>query len=344
MAADGVRVERRDAAPWPPVWRLAVAAVVALVVAELGARAAAPRLVEPLRFHSYEAQRKVEQMDGHEPVDVVFVGNSMSNVGFVPSAFSSALGGDVTAYNASLSSAIPRLVDVWTRSVVLPRLRPRVLVIGLTSFDLSDEPPGRTAFFDAYVASPGGRAALRDESAADRVERALEDRSELLANRVELRDPEQLLDALRGDEPPPDPVVESIDADGYMAFRNTQQFDERPPGGPGLNLTSWSLGVDDPLALHRLITTAQADGVRVVLVQLPVTPEYLARHPHPDDYARFESAVAAIAADTGADVLDLDGVVGTDHTYFADEVHLNARGSAVLTEAVARGLRDLGAI
>jgi hypothetical protein len=316
-----------------------------LAALELGTRAIERWLPTPLVWHSYEAQRKVEQMDQRAPhgVDVVFLGTSMTNAAVIPSLFDSTYGGGITAYNAALSSGRPRLMEAWGLHVVLPRLHPRLVVIGVSSLDMTDNAAAETAFLDAFRDSPAGREALGREDAVDRTDRWLREHFELWNHRAEVRSPETLLDALRGKTPPDDPVAASIDRDGYVSFKNDQQFATRPAGDGIAGVSAWSLGTEEPAALRRLLAGIEATGARAVLVELPITAEYVAHHPRKEaDYAEFKTAIADLAHGANADLIDLDQA--RDHALFADEVHVNHTGAAQFTVALANAVRATGAL
>jgi hypothetical protein len=322
---------------------LAIGAVVVAVlgVLELTTRALADHLPEPLVFHSYEAQRKVEQMDAIGDVDVVFLGTSMANDAAVPSVFSEAAGGDVTAYNASLSSGIPQFMEPWALQVVLPRLHPKLVVIGLSSGDLTDAGEARTVFFDAFRDSPAGRELLDRESILDRTDRFLREHLALWAHRAELRDPDAVFAAIRGEKPEEDPVTASIDADGHPSFGQDQRFEDRPPQAGIAGVSVWSPGTRDAAALRRLVAGVEAEGGRVVFVEMPVTEEYIARHPRGnEDYLQFEQMLSRLAADLGVPLLDLDQ--DRDHSLFSDELHLNTVGAERFSVALAHDLSAAG--
>ena len=121
---------------------LLIGVIVVLVAAELGTRAIASGLPAPLQWQSYETQRKVEQIDAlshHGGADIVFLGSSLTDVGFEPSVIDKEIGGGVTSYNAGLASSIPRMDVDWAESVVIPKLHPKMLVLGLGAYDLDGE-------------------------------------------------------------------------------------------------------------------------------------------------------------------------------------------------------------
>lgn len=326
--------------------RVASVLVVMLAVCgalEVGVRVIDDRLPEPLVWPSFEAQRKVDQMDQRagQPVDVVFLGTSMMNAGVIPSLFVSTAGADISAYNASLSSGRPELMEFWSLHVVVPRLHPRLVVIGVTSGDINDNVSSDRAFLDAFSDSPGGLAALDRESALDRTDDWLRGHVALWRHRNELRDPSAVWDAVRGNTAAVDPVAASIDAEGHVTYRGDATFTPRPTEQGIAGVGNWTLGTEQPNALRRLIAGLQASGARVVLVQLPITEDFIDRHPRKGaDYAQAKLAIADLARGANVDLLDLDGI--RDHADFADEIHLNRKGATKFTVALVNAMRTSG--
>lgn len=324
---------------------LGIAAVVLVLLGglEIGTRRIEMNLPVPLTWHSYEAQRKVEQLDrlAARGVDVVFLGTSMVNAGVIPSVFEAAAGG-VTAYNAALSSGTPRLMEAWALNVVLPRVHPKVVVIGVTSVDLTDAGVAESAFFDAFRNSPAGREALGRETWSDRIDRWLGQHVALWKHRAELRNPMTVLEAIRASAPAQDPVAASMDPQGHLTNLDHQQFSQTHRSGIA-GVSAWSLGTEEPNALRRLIAGVEAAGARPVLVEMPVTAEYIAAHPRGEvDYEAFKQAISGIATASSVPLIDLDRP--RDHALFADELHLNRTGATRFSTALARALRDAGAL
>lgn len=337
---DGAEARRRDR-----ILGIAGVVLVLLLVLEVSTRVIESRLPDPLVWHSYETQRKVEQMDdlAATGVDVVFFGSSMVNAAVIPALFESTAGGGITAYNAALSSGTPRLTAAWGLNVVLPRLRPKLVVIGTSSVDMTDNGRARTLFYDGFRNSPAGLEVLGTEDILDRTDRFLREHLALWAHRAELRDPAALWDAVRGNEPTVDGPTESMDARGHLTNLEAQPFDQRPFRDGIAGVSVWGLGTEDPGALRRLIAGAEATGARVVLVDLPITAEYIAFHPRGDaDYQASKRAIAEMANDTGAGLIDLDQP--RDHALFADELHLNGDGARRFTATLANALRAQDAL
>ena len=97
---------------------------------------------------------------------------------------------------------------------------------------------------------------------------------------------------------------------------------------------------DDAAALGRLIEGARADGAKVLLVDMPVTDEYVAKHPNGEaDYQTFLAALRELAKANDAPLVELDTM--RDHSLFLDEVHMNLKGAHTLTGQLIPELRQL---
>lgn len=318
---------------------IAVVALLVLGGTEGASRLLDDRLPEPLEWHSYEAQRKVEQMDGLRGagIDVVVVGNSLSN-GIDPATLD-AVRPDLHAYNAGLAAGIPRLMEPWLLDVVLPRLHPQLVVLAVSSVDLAVDSPARRTFFDAYVASAGARAAAGTESVIEALDRRAGELSTFWDDRFALRDPGTLLDALEGTPPMVPPELAFLGPDGRSHYVETQRFEQRNPNfNPAVQ--DWAPGTDDADAIRRIAAGVRAAGAELVLVSMPITDEYVALHPHGEaDFAEYVSALEALGAELDVPVLEHHDL--RDHAWFADTAHLNVYGARAFTTLLAPELPEL---
>ncbi len=323
------------------VLSVVVATVAVLLVGEATARAIGSDLPPLLRYHSYEADLKVHRMDQlHRSggADIAFVGTSQV-YDIDPSVLPASVDGRTTGYNAALGSGIPALASPWAIHSVLPRLHPRLLVLGLTSYDLSDDSRS-LAIADAYLASKGGQHDLGRSSLMDNVDHWLAQRSSLWDHRTAMRDPAKVLDAIRGRHTVVDPVAATIQPTGRPSFDQTQRFEDRTQAGGG-DLRGWAIGMRNVAAVRTLLRDAKAAGVRVALLNMPVTAEYIAGHPNgAQDYARYLTFLQGLADEEHVTLIDASPL--SDHRYFADEVHLNLTGARVLTPLLVTALRAHG--
>lgn len=322
--------------------------VVVLLAGEVSVRGLESDLPAVLDWHSAEAEKKVDQMDGLAAsggADVVFIGSSLSNAGMVPDVFNAEVGGagsGLVTYNAGLSAGMPLILEPWFDDVVQPRLDPSLVIIGLSSFDFTDH-PSVDVFYQAFATAPAGERAVGDDGFLDHLDRWLDDRSALWRDKAVLRNPMNVVDALRGRGPAPDPVIEAMGPTGRTSYRETQRFEDRvAAGGPPVG--DWSPGHRNPEALELLVDGIHARGGSVVLVDMPVTDEFVTAHPHGQaDYDTYLTMLRDLGQRTGTPVLSYSTEM-RDHRFFADIVHMNITGATQLTTQVAAAVVDLGLV
>ena len=322
--------------------------VVFVLLAELVTRLIAGRLPEPLRWYSIEAQTKVAQMEQLRREGwkggVVFIGTSMMNVALDPLELARSVGQETTfAYNASLSAGIPRLMEEWTKAVVFPKLQPSVLVIGLSSIDLNDASSHRELLLRLFEAAPAARLALGRASLMERIDDAASRVSAFVRYRRAFRDPKRVFQSVvLNRSAVVDPQVGSFGAG--LAHRGEDFALPKPVDRAEGTLADYHTGGLEQAAIGRIIALAQARGTRVLIVKMPVTAEYIATHPRGgDDYQVFERALAALAASYAVPVIDAQPAA-TGHRYFADDSHLNGRGTEAFTHLIATELETRGLV
>jgi hypothetical protein len=326
---------------WPRRWlRMLLVALAVVVAAELVAQALASRLPEPRLWQSYEAQDKVAQMDalGREGgADVVFVGTSLVNGAIDGRVVQRTLGSRVRAYNAALSAGVPEIMAPWTRDVVLPRLRPKLLVLGVSSLDFSDGAGPK--FREALEGSVRGGEATGAEDTLDRAGRWLTDNSDLWRYRFAFREPETLVDAIRGGASTPGGEYGNVEPGGrtHLGEHRVGGADLGPPVG------GWRLGRDSPAAIVDLIENAKGRGIRVALVDMPVTQRYVDRHPRGErDFALYLNALQNLARSERVPVFEHHEQ--RNPSRFIDQVHLRRAAGNELTADVARELARAGLV
>ena len=116
--------------------------------------------------------------------EVVFAGTSMMRDAALPAEMSICRGPGSTCYNASLSAGVPTVMEHWLLDVVVPTLRPRVVVLGLSSLDFNDRGPRQKEAIATYTRAPE----IRDDVYA-RAARAAARVSYLVRYRAVLRQP-----------------------------------------------------------------------------------------------------------------------------------------------------------
>jgi hypothetical protein len=313
--------------------RIVLIGVVLLLAAEGFVRARASALPPPLKWFTTDLDRKVQQIAELERgggASVVFIGSSTVDSAIDPSAIDLA-DGERPAYNAAVRGGTMRMVSSWTKTVVLPRLRPDMVVIGVASDELSTLGPREREYERSYFDAPAVRHLTGRETPLQHAERRLESVSALARYRTWLRDPRYARAALGFGAAPTvtttafgDPVA----PDGQYRF-----FLRRSYGAKifrAINTRGSAIGDDQLTALRGLLSYLETRVDKVALVNMPVTKDYVADRPA-DQRRNFESLLRTEARRAGATYLPT-GV--WPKRSFADPVHTNAIGSKQLTAMV----------
>lgn len=313
-----------------------------LLAAELAVRAVEGSLPPPTTWASSEYALKdsrIDQLRDHGGVGTVLVGSSVIDVSIDPAALPESAVGPRGAYNAGLIGATPWIVDAWTRLLVVPRLRPDVVVIGVSSRDLNVNGAGNAQTEDRFRTSAGGRHLLGTEGTTDKVDWWLNEHSALLRYRQVLRRP---LEALFGYDPPDRNVV-TVTKAGLetqmldQRYQNTERVLSFFRREPLLNFDVNGLERD---SFASLIQHLQGQGIRVVVLDTPVTQDYIDAHPRGQaDYDTYIRAIDTIVHTTGAKLVR-PGIWPPE--LFADPLHLNRAGADRLTGELARMLETFG--
>jgi len=95
--------------------------------------------------------------------------------------------------------------------------------------------------------------------------------------------------------------------------------------------------VDDRVPLNgavaAILQLAAEQGVRAVVIEMPMTQEHRRRFYSTPEWAAYRQYVTALIHDAGGVYLDASDWVGTEG--FADHLHLNADGAKVFTRRIA---------
>jgi hypothetical protein len=307
-------------------------AAAVLVIAEVGVRLIDEDLPEVEQWPDDTTALKVEQMDRLGCADVVFVGNSVARDDLDPDTFFTEDPALRTAYNAALDAAGPAHVARWLPEEVIPRLDPQTVVWAITSPDLNDAAPASRAALGSYETSIAGRDDLIGQ-----LQRPLVDHLALVRHREALTDPAVVWDALTGGRVDgPDGRPDLIGPYGEGRSRANLEY---LPGDAVVAgfvrdqlLADYTIGGEQLAEARALVEALEAEGRRVVLLMPPVTDEFIALHPDRAAWEGYRSAVHDLAAETGAQLVDLTG--SGDESWFADTHHLNGDGARALTRAL----------
>ncbi len=305
-----------------------------LLLAEVIALALSGQWPEPREWSTPEAQTKIDQIEtlaASGGVEVVLLGSSVIDVAVDPALLQERAPGAPSTYNAGLGAGTLRMVEVWAREFVLDDLTPETVVVGLSSRDLNANDPRQPEREAEFLASQPVEAALGTEGVLDRIERHLEGWSELVRYRTVLRNPRNFA---RGDETSTDAPLTGPSGhfrdflDGrYAPSDRAERFFREGP------LHDFTVGREKVAALERLLTDLDEAGIATVLVDMPVTRDYVDLHP--DGYATYERVVERLAGEHGVAFID-PGV--WDDRFFADPLHLNREGVQRFTDLLGTSL------
>jgi len=323
---------------------LVLAFVTVILSAEGAARLVALRLGDSSGWNDPGLAMQERNMrrvgEDHGGSDVVVLGSSATGEGIDPEQLAQASQAYDSAYNAWHAGAPARSLDLLARSLVLPVLRPEVMVIGLTSEQLNDNGSGRLSH-QALESSPARPRVPEEENAAEGIVRRVVDWSYFVRLRETLRRPNELMDALRTG---PDANPYEIDSRG-MSTSNLAQELRLTPRHLEQNreaLADYELGRVELPAFRRLVRRLRSDGIGVLIVNMPVLEDvYSPLHPRGIvDNDRYEAALEALTREERLAYLDTTKEPWGPE-WFADENHVNGRGSARLTDLVAKALDRL---
>ncbi|MEZ5179654.1 MAG: hypothetical protein R2746_15635 [Acidimicrobiales bacterium] len=319
-----------------------------LLAGELAARALGPFPADRT-WPDLEAQAKAEHAAAvaasGEREQIVFAGSSIADAAFDPAVVVAGTP-QVTAYSYAQEGSAAATAADFLEAVVLPRVHPDLVVLGLTPNEVNDGGRRQRELEELQRDSRGFRVAAGTPTVADRIDTELTSRSALLAHREVLRNPYRIA-TKRGTtttSPWNDPETGAL-------LRHRDLTYEPPPPATGDRLArqdavwgDFSVGGHQLDAVRRLARRAGEDGAAVVVVELPVfRPGFLAQIPDGQDLLdRTHRALVALEDEGCVVRLDLRDQL-QDERYWSDPVHVNGAGTEAISEAVGAWLADLAA-
>jgi hypothetical protein len=324
----------------PRWWHVVACTLAVLLLAEGGVRAVSGSLQEPRTWHNWETENKVASLDRlakQGGASVVFIGSSQMNAQLDPEQFRDERDDPRPPFNAAINGSDPRMQELWIRHVVVPRLKPSVIVIGLTSRDLNDAV--RPTQYNLFSRAEATRALTGDLSLLERLERRVERYSELFRYREGLRRPVEAAEG--GDEREEQAsvtdlgVLDAIVIYSTPRYQFTPEFERRMKRDSGRRFRTGGAQV---AALERTLAFLRREGITTVIVNNPVTPDAFTILPGGrESHASYKETLARVAAEFGADLVDLEPLF-TGTTGFADPYHVNFDGRTIVTRALAERL------
>jgi hypothetical protein len=324
-------------------WVTALVIVLTLLGAEAGVRAVSDRLPPPRTWSLSEAEAKAQQMEARarrgERGAVVFVGTSLMDVAIDPNDLAASPNTpSVSGYNASLLGASMKMVSWWTTEVVVPATRPSTVVIGVSSHELNPNDRTVQANEHEFFRSRAVKEREGTEPLLDTLTRRTEARSALIKYRAALRRPwaalrsRELPDTGGGSIAPIGVTGVNISPGGRLRdllslnYRQNAGIDER---FRSQRLHDFQVGAEQLRSLRALMSALTANGVKVIVVDMPVTRHYIELHPAGQaDIDRYERAIAAAAHSVGVQFVKTP--IWSSQN-FADPYHLNRKGSKRFT-------------
>ena len=326
-------VRMRGAAGRHSVPLLLASALLVVLLCELGARLLAPHLPGLGGWHSREVQAQVariEQRANAGGVNLAFIGSSTIGAALDPEALSEAVGDDW--YTAWMAGADEPVIELWTNEIVVPKLDPDFVVLGLTSFELNDAYSSE-GLLSSYTTSPGRLRAIGTLSPRDKAIGWLEERSALMALRQYLRSPGELVARLTGRIPNMAPPHGQFDGARSRSYGQEPEGMQRVRG----YVREFAVGGSATVSLERAIAELKAQGREVAIIDLPVLEsEWAAMHEHGEvDLEAYREVLRDLATRRDVRLFTYAGQF-QDRDLYRDPIHLNGRGSeqfsAVLVE------------
>ncbi len=311
-----------------------MAALVATVLAaELGARALAPNLDPVYRWPNRDyVDHEAGLARRADDLQVLVVGSSTVGRAIRPDALAAA-GGPGPGYNFWLAGPPLRSIDELTTRVLLDRVAPAVVIIGVTMRELNDSPAART-HLQAQEASSAFRAATGQRRLLGRLDDILRDTSDLARYRATLRDPSALVADLRR----PQPVPEHLADDGFLLDRGAYTLADETPAHLAQErqaMAGYTVDPDDVAALGHLVDHVHRQGATALVVNLPVTEQLIdLADGGRADYDTYLSQVEGVTTANGGRWLDAMAATTWPEEYFGDIDHLNDRGAERLQPLV----------
>ena len=313
---------------------VAIVAILVLACAEVFVRIRSDQLPPHQIWSSPEMQYKATQIRALQEsggASVVFLGSSSIDAAVDASAITDPQD-PRPAYNAGLGGGSAAMISTWAREVV-PRLKPRVVVLGLGGRELNPNNKTENDLDRNFFASPAVKHLRGKETTLDTAERHLESWSALFKYRTVMRQP-QYMEKLFGfgDAPGPNYYGQVVTPSGqHLRFHDVSYT-----FGPSVRrlyttraLNHFRVGPRRVAQVRTLLSYLDARGIRVILVNMPVTQDFVDLHPRGrTDYDLVPPVLKGQADAVGATFFN-PGV--WEQAYFADPGHMNARGSVRFT-------------
>ena len=273
---------------------------------------------------------------------VTFVGTSMVRRDVDAARVEKALKWpDTSVHNVALPGAQTTVVQRWLLEEVVPRLHPKVVVWGVSTLDFNSGRPDHP--IDQYSAARASQRGLFGD-----LDRALEV-SAVSKHRDALRDPYELKAAAQ------DTATKYVEHKALRARATWKlEYDSKTPEQlkkmkanhlitvRDKQLKDFRVGDAEFAAFRDTITALQQQGIKVVIVIMPVPSDYLPLHPKGEtQFKQWQQQITNEAVRLNVSVID-DLVRSMPDASFRDYEHLWPEPAReVFTPALAARLRAL---
>lgn len=311
--------------------------LLAVLLAEGLVRLVEPRLPPPLVWPNASTQRLATDMDALSEAGVrgglVLAGTSQTNTDLLPEVFEDELASVDHAANVGLAAATTRVNQRWLLRQVQPRLQPSKVIWGVTSLDFNAHRKPDT--FALYLSSRAARPGL-----AGSLDRKLSRASALVRHRSLLADPVAFVMEVRDGVASPD----TTPLNERAKHRAPDRIDKAPSEVRRLRTTvlhDYAIGDAEVRAFRTTLERLQEDGVEVVVVLLPVPPQFIAAHPDGRaDFDAYRTTARATARASGVAVIDRSEAF--EEPAFRDYTHLLLEPALQLSRDISRELQRRG--
>jgi hypothetical protein len=322
--------------------RVLLVAFVVLVLSEVVVRVRADALLEPDDWTIPEASFKEKQIDAlaaNGGASLVALGSSSIDVAFNPDQLTPGTSAR-PAYNAGIAGSSMAITAGWTEFQAVPRLKPDIAIVGITTREFNPNDSVTSNYTDEFIGSPKYRQASGTENAMERVERGAENASALFRYRTILRQPGYLWNLIGLGDAPVERGATRVSETGHKGIYVRATYTDKEAIYKGAALYRWEIGSSQRERLSHLLRYLRNNVAHVLVVNMPVSPVYVAWSPK--GQADLDAVNALLRRLTAAnDIEFLDAGVWPIEL-FADAGHVNGAGSKRFTEMIDTELQRLG--
>jgi hypothetical protein len=300
---------------------------------------------EPTLWHAENVQTKLDYLhvlETERRVNVLFLGNSTVLAGINPSIFDQTLQTGVesaAAFNGALEG-LPAYGALQFAEIYTQYARPQTIIYGITPQDINQNSPSVKEITDKIQRATLVQAKVHP-GLPSWLLRTLVEHSYFFRYRYVLH---QLL--ISGGRFP-QPVKIYFDRRGFVA--STERLADVSPAGRSKyynidGVLNYTPEGEQANALQALLEWCQRQGIRLILVNMPLADDYYGNFRSPADYQHYHARVASLAATYATPFWDAEALeVGPylDDTSFADFNHLNVDGAAKLSTWLAERYQAL---